>query len=108
MAWIFLSRNYCRSDGKNLRKSHFNFGGKFEFRSLLSYYSCATKKAKSQNFLSFFGHAIKNHPLSFEFSGTPKMKIDAVLYSQKMTIEDWDCVIFQKYNCLTIGSGVQQ
>ena len=26
--------------GQHLRKSHFNFGGKFEFRSQLSYYSC--------------------------------------------------------------------
>ena len=26
-----------------LRKSHFNFRGKFEFRSLLSYYNCTCK-----------------------------------------------------------------
>ena len=49
---------------------------------------------------------IIHYPLSF--LEPQKMKIDDVLYSQKVTIEDWNCVIFQKYNCLSIGSGVQQ
>ena len=30
------------SNSQHLRKSHFNFGRKFEFRSQLSYYSCTT------------------------------------------------------------------
>jgi hypothetical protein len=32
------------SDGSYLRKSLFNFGGKFEFRSYLSYYNCKLPK----------------------------------------------------------------
>ena len=31
---------FFSSDDWNSRKSHFNFGGKFEFRLYLSYYSC--------------------------------------------------------------------